>query len=272
MTASQPTNHVQARNDSYVARQTTKIWQETPTANNPFVAAHATCHGYDLNALIAQRSYTEVLFLLFRGELPTPEQARLLESLMIAFINPGPRHLATRAAINAGIGKTLPEHMLPIALSVMGGKHQGAGQVEVAMRTLRANMKSPASDVANTLLEGFEFPGEGDAELMPGFGSHFNSRDHLTQTIADQLSTLPGNWPAITWAQQFVAALPENLGWLPHGVAAAAFCDLGFLPRAGVGLFQLISAPGLLAHGLEYANKPITALPRISDENYVIES
>lgn len=272
MTDKHPTSPVQARNDSYVARQTSKIWQETPSPDNPFVTAHAACHGYDLQAMIAQRSYTDMLFLLFRGELPTPEQARLLEALMIAFINPGPRHPATRAAINAGIGKTLPEHMLPIALSVMGGKHQGAGQMEAAMRAIRTNMKSPAAEIANTLLASYLPPSEGDVELMPGFGSHYNSRDSLTQTIADQLAALPGTWPAIAWAEQFVAALPENQGWLPHGVAAAVFCDLGFLPRAGTGLFQLISAPGLLAHGLEYANKPITSLPRVSDEHYVIES
>jgi citrate synthase len=34
----------------------------------------------------------------------------------------------------------------------------------------------------------------------------------------------------------------------------------------------LLSAPGLVAHGLEMANKPITAMPFVKDENYVIET
>jgi citrate synthase len=61
------------------------------------------------------------------------------------------------------------------------------------------------------------------------------------------------------------------MGWLTTGVAAAVFCDLGFQPKIGGALFQLLGAPGLAAHGLELANKPITAMPYISDENYVIE-
>ena len=54
-------------------------------------------------------------------------------------------------------------------------------------------------------------------------------------------------------------------------IAAAVFADLGFQPRAGGCLFQLLGAPGLVAHGIELANKPITAMPFVSDENYAIE-
>ena len=61
------------------------------------------------------------------------------------------------------------------------------------------------------------------------------------------------------------------MGWLSVGVAAAVFADLGFHPRYGAGLFQLLSAPGLLAHGMEQANKPITAMPFVSDNAYVID-
>jgi citrate synthase len=32
----------------------------------------------------------------------------------------------------------------------------------------------------------------------------------------------------------------------------------------------LLCAPGILAHGLELANKPITAMPFLQEEQYVI--
>lgn len=272
-TSDNPAHTVQARKDTYAQNITTRIWQETPSATNPYVATQAHCHGYDLLDLIQQRSFCDVLYLLFRGELPSAEQAKMLESLMVALINPGPRHPATRAAINAGIGKTHPEHMLPIALSVMGGKYLGAGDIESSMRFIRTSMKKPPKAVAADLLATCDQPDRGDISVAPGFGSYFGSSDTLTQNIANQLSELPGQWDALQWCQQFVAGLPSHhFGWLPQGLASAVFCDLGFLPRAGVGLYQLISSPGLLAHGLEFANKPITAIPRVSDENYVIES
>ena len=62
------------------------------------------------------------------------------------------------------------------------------------------------------------------------------------------------------------------MGWLATGVVAAVLTDLGFPPRAAAGIYQIISAPGLLAHGVELANKPLTAMPFISDEDYIIES
>jgi len=53
---------------------------------------------------------------------------------------------------------------------------------------------------------------------------------------------------------------------------AAILCELGFQPRMGAGMFQLISAPGIFAHGIEMANKPITAMPFPDDKDYSIES
>lgn len=61
------------------------------------------------------------------------------------------------------------------------------------------------------------------------------------------------------------------MGWLTTGVVAAVLAELGFQPRAAAGLYQYLCAPGLLAHGIEMSNKPVTSMPFISDKNYVIE-
>ena len=70
----------------------TKIWQEIPSDYNPYLTEEIRCHGYDLFELIKKKSFVDVLFLLFVGELPTKEQTLLLETLLIGLINPGPRH------------------------------------------------------------------------------------------------------------------------------------------------------------------------------------
>lgn len=262
-----------ARDAVFAPRATTRIWLEEPSEQNPYIAKRARCHGYDLLDLMRQCTFVEVMYLLFRGELPSREAGVLLEQLMIGLINPGPRHPATRAAINAGIGKTLPEHILPISLQVLGGKYLGAGSVDEAMRFIRSNIKKSPTDVAKVQLESYSPPEEGDVSLVAGFGSYYGDTDLQTAQVADQLRTLPGDHQALDWGCEFAAAIAaQKMGWLAQGLAAAVFCDLGFQPRAGAGLYQLLSAPGLLAHGVEYANKPITALPRISDDHYVIES
>jgi hypothetical protein len=65
---------------------------------------------------------------------------------------------------------------------------------------------------------------------------------------------------------------PYRMGWLPTGLAAAAFLDLGIHPRVGPGLFQLISSSGLLAHATEMAARPMTAMPFVPDECYIDET
>ena len=61
---------VVSRNDVFSERTATKIWQEVESQDNPYLADSCLCHGYDLLELTKKRSFVEVLYLLFRGELP----------------------------------------------------------------------------------------------------------------------------------------------------------------------------------------------------------
>ncbi|WP_305041589.1 citrate/2-methylcitrate synthase [Geoalkalibacter sp.] len=264
--------NITSREQSFVQRPATRIWEERPSEDNPYIAAEVRCHGYDLFELMGKRSFVDVLFLLFRGDLPTTDQSRMLEKLMIGLINPGPRHPATRAAMHAGVGKTNPAHILPIALSILGGTHLGAGCVEDAMRFFRQAAKRDPRLVCREAIQEQQRPAQGDWHPVPGFGSRFGSVDEVPGKLATELSRLPGAGKALRWGCSFAEALREHgIGWLFPGVAAAVLADMGFQPRAGAGLFQYFQAPGLLAHGLEMVNKPLTALPFPSDANYVIE-
>lgn len=258
------TNQVRSRNETFAERTSTKIYLEQPSDDNPYIASAAFCHGYDVSELMAKRSFSDVFYLLFRGELPAPDEVQILQQLMIALINPGPRHPATRAAMNAGIGKTDPAHILPIGAALLGGEHQSGGVVEEAMRFLRKQQNQDAAVCAAAHVE--------SATPIPGFGAYYGGIDLLANKHAAQLAQLPGAGKALKWGMQLSHALEvKGIGWLMPGVAAAVLSDLGFQPKAGVCLYQLMGAPGLVAHGLELANKPITAMPFVADENYFIE-
>lgn len=262
-------DQVRSRNEPFTERTATRIWAETPSSDNPYIADKTYCHGYDLLELMDKRSFVDVFYLLFRGELPTKHDAQLLQALMIALINPGPRHPATRAAMNVGVGKTNPLHILPIASAVLGGDYCGGGDIEEAMRFLRKQHHTDPQQAAGIFMQARQ---HNEAEACPGFGEQFGGVDLMAKHIAQQLLTLPAAGDALRWGNQFASSLePQGIGWLTTGVAAAVFADLGFHPRTGGSLFQLLGAPGLVAHGLELANKPITAMPFVSDENYVIE-
>jgi citrate synthase len=261
---------VKRRDEQFATRTATRIWQEVPSADNPYLAETCRCHGYDIRELARKRSFSDVLFLLFQGELPSPEQANILESLLILFINPGPRHPAVRAAMNAAVSRTHTQHLLPIGLSVMSGEHLGGSEVLAAMRFIETNLTKSAIKVAETIVHSSR-PTEGDFHPVPGFGSRFGAIDPMSQQLATLISSMPGSGPAMAWCEALATELKTNgMGWLVTGVAAAAFHDLGFSPWAGAGLFQLACAPGILAHGLELADKPLTAMPFLDKDHYVI--
>jgi citrate synthase len=262
----------QIRSQDFAERIATRIWQEEPDPENPYLALRCRCQGYDLFDLMRECRFLDVLLLLFTGELPTKEQARLLELLMIALINPGPRHPASRAAMNAGAGRTDPAHILPISMSVLSGSHLGAHEVEMAMRFLRRHLRRQPGQTAERLIGESQRPLKGDWHIAPGFGSRYGGIDPIPRHLASTLVEQPGHGPALRWGAAFAEALvSESMGWLSTGVAAAVFLDLGCRPPAGAGLFQLLSAPGLLAHGIEMAGRPTTSLPFPRGKHYVIE-
>ena len=263
---------VQSRNTQFAEKIETRIWQEAASPENPYIAEGCRCHGYDLQDLMAKCSYVEAVYLLFRGELPRIEHAELLQQLMIAMMNPGPRNPATRASMIAGVGKTDTSHLLPIGLMVLGGEHLGSACMEETVRFFRKNQNKDPKVVVKERLQSNPRPAEGDWHPLPGFGSHFGGRDHLYQKIADQLIELPGSGKALRWGADIAEILSDhNLGWLSTGLVAATLADLGFHPKQCGGIFQLLCSPGLLAHGLEMANKPLSAMPFPKDEDYTIE-
>ncbi len=263
MTSKHP--KVRKRNEQFASRTVTRIWQEIPDPENPYLARQCLCHGYDLLELAAKKSFIEVLFLLFQGELPRDDQAGLLEALFILFINPGPRHAAARAAMNAAVSRTRPAHFLPIGLAMLGGE-TGGEEVADAMHFFRKNARQPVEQVLAAVKDSETFS-------LPGFGRRFGDIDPMPQRLAKKLQGLFPSGRILAWGNELATELAiHDLGWLDTGVVAAALCDLGFHPRAGAGIYQLLRAPGILAHGLELANKPITAMPFLDEEHYVIAS
>ncbi len=256
----------------YSAKAQTRILFEQASALNPYVAQARYLQGYNVIELMQKKSFAEVLLLLFTGELPDKNKAELFEKLMIALINLGPRHPAIKAAMVAGVSKANTEHLLPIGLSVLGGKQNGALEVEQAVIFFQENIKKSPTQVAEQLSGDRASHTEGEYHLCAGFGSHYGSIDEFSASLMQQLISdehHKASFPFLHWAKQFSQALaPDNMGILITGLAGAVFCELSIKAREAIGLFQLICAPGVFAHGVEQTHKPITAMPMLSDEQH----
>jgi citrate synthase len=263
---------VKARGDVFSDKVSTKVCQEIPDPENPFVAQRVLWHGYDVLDLMERRSLVEVIFCLLKGELPSAGQASQLQQILILLANPGPRHAGTRAVMNASVSRADPLHLLPIGLALLGGEHLGAAQVRNAIKFLRKNIRKDPLVLAVELSQELQDKPRAEGEpicVAPGFGSCFAGVDTFADAAAVRLhQSFPDN-EALAWGVAFVSGMrSSNLGWQMPGIAAAIFTELGFSPNVGAGLFQLASSPGLLAHGIEMSGKPITDMPFVSDSHY----
>lgn len=259
---------IEARGEKFAERQSTNITLERPSARNPYLVDETRWYGYDVLELMVRKTPSEVAFLLLRGELPEPADARLFDALLVALANPGPRHPGTSAAVVAASGKTRLEHLLPIGLGVAGSALAG-GEVEPAMRFLRKHRRRSGARLAELLLQQPIEDGLVNDRLAPGIGRSHGGVDPYPQKVLGVLRGVGGDRRFLTVLEDLSSSLKtEGWGILMSGVVAAALLDLGFHPRYGGVLFQWASGPGILAHAMEYATRPHTALPSVDDDRY----
>jgi len=240
--------------EAHVESIHTRIWREEPEADNPFATKAAYCHGYDVyGEMLGQARWVDMLYLLLRGETPTPVQADLLETLAIALANPGPREPSVHAAMCGGVAGSTAAASLMAALSVGAGRYGGAREVFDAMAiwiTCGNDLLSLVTHLTGKPPENTDiWPA---AEHAAGFDPHGESCATIVSQTLDKLASM-GDSPRLAWLIAHRQALEAALG-LPvsiSGVAAVALVDLGFSPRQGEMLYLMLRLPGAAAHALE---------------------
>lgn len=232
----------------------TRIWREEPEADNPFATRAAYCHGYDVyGEMVGRARWVDMLFLLLRGEAPTPAQADLLEALAVGLANPGPRDQSVHAAMSGGVGGSTAAASLMAALAVGAGRYCGAREVHDAMTVWAACGDDLVAWSAR--IGGFDtgpmdiWP---EAEHPPGFDPYGVSTATIVRQLLDRLAHI-GQTPRLAWLATRRSDIEGEVG-MPlafTGVAAAALADLGFSAAEGEMLFLLLRLPGAAAHALE---------------------
>ena len=240
----------------------TQITEEVPCQDNPYLYQEMHICGYDHLQLIAKVSFTDMLFLMLKQQLPTPQQSRLLQALSVAFCNPGLRHEASQAAITSAAGRTEPLHILPIAMGMYSGQFNAAGEITEIHQHFAQLRNVPAEEWLNAVKQG----------QIPGFGTLYGSKDPYALKLLEALAGISETDSMVYQLAQLEPQLNDTaVGILKTGVATAALTDLSFDARQSSVVFQWMAAPGLLAHGLEYCDKPMSAMRFESDEQYQME-
>jgi citrate synthase len=219
------------------ARVTTAIWNEKAADDNPFYPRESYCCGYDYyGELLGRFSWTSLLYLQLRGELPDTRQAGFFDLMLSAVMNPGPRDPQNQSAMAAAVGGCPVGGSLMAGFGTSQGSREGGGAVEACMAMLDLLVAGEVVADRALLTERF-----GDGEDCPGFGLWFGEKDHRAPLV--------GNLIRSRGYPDRRLSLLETLGddLRLYGVFAAGLGDLGFTPRQGHGLFMISGGGGMLA-------------------------
>ena len=207
--------------------------------------------GYDVTDLIGRHSFGAVTWLLLSGELPTGNEGRMLEALLVAASEHSvvaPSVDAARFVASAGV----PLQAAVAAGTVGLGDHHG-GAVDQAARMLLEASERDGDDRTAALDVARRFREHG--KRLPGYGHVVHDPDPRAGRIlevADELG-FRGRWCSL--AEAFADASEEVFGRRLDlnidGAMAAVLLELGLDWRLGKALYVIGRAPGLVAHVFE---------------------
>jgi citrate synthase len=234
-------------------RRTSEQWRTALTLIEPNTIL---VRGYPLDELMGRLTFGETIYLLFMGDIPSPGTGRLMEAMLVSFVDHGatpPSTLAARNTATAGAAMRAC-----VAAGLLGfGKHHG-GDIETCMRFLDEGLewvRTGASfrEAAERLLAGQRAIGA----HPPGFGHRFHTRDPRAARLfqmALELEVEAGHIQMIRAVENVLHDTGTDERPLPVNIdgAIAAVCgDLGIPPSVAEALFLISRVPGLAAHAEE---------------------
>jgi citryl-CoA lyase len=212
--------------------------------------------GYALQDLTGKLTFAQMVALLLKGELPTPEEHILLDAILVATSERGAQAASTiiarqAAAAGAPVHSAVAAGLLSLSpetgLAVEACMNKILQTMELVGEKSRSLEAAAMEVVASTLASG---------DKMPGFGTSEQEPDQVSATVLGLVEGL--NLPLagaakvvqaleVALAAQLDRHIPLNLS----GAIAAALCEMDFPPEVGNAFFLLGRLPGLVAHYAE---------------------
>jgi citrate synthase len=211
--------------------------------------------GYDLSELMERASFSDTIFLLHRGRLPSEAERRLLDAILVGVADHGSGAPSCAAARLAASGNRQSlSAAVAAGILAIGDDHGGAGS---------GCMEMIAAGVARAKGEGISLEESAqravtefgaDRRRVPGLGHRVHNVDPRTAVLfrMTREGGLAGDGIGFMEALEAVAAaaikrLPINI----DGALAAVLHDIGFSPAFGRLVFIIGRVAGLSAEVAE---------------------
>jgi citrate synthase len=227
--------------------------------------------GYPVDGLLGRISFSQAIYLVLKGELPSPEVGRLIDAIFVSSIDHGaspPSVLAARTVASTGgeLNAAIAAGVLAISRFHGGAIEEGQRMfLEIAKRA--AEPGADEEQAVRAVLDEMKARGQ----RASGYGHRLHTKDPRTGklfALAEDLH-LAGKHVRIARAvekvlgEQMGKVLPINV----DGAIAALLCDLGIPAEIGNAFFIISRVPGLVAHIHEEKTR-MKAMRKIDPEDF----
>ena len=234
---------------------------------NPWRTAIATSdetniwiRGYDITDLMRKTTFTDLVFVLHQGRLPSVKERGLMDAILIAVADhgAGAPSCATARLAASGNRESLSAAVAAGLLAV-GTDHGGAGAG--CMEMIAAGVSEARRDGVSIEATAKKAVAEAAAakRLVPGFGHRVHTKDPRVEVLFDMARGAGLSGEGVAFVRAVEAALHERGKAVPtnvDGALAAVLHELGFPPSAGKFIFMIGRVAGLTAEvAEEYARE-----------------
>jgi citrate synthase len=211
--------------------------------------------GRPVQDLIGTVSLPAMIWLLIRGDEPSPGQAALLEAALVASVDHGPQApsiAAARMAATCGVGLN---NAVATGVNMLGDVHGGAGEQFVELLEevcLRVDDGASYDAVAADVIAIWR----GRSPYLPGFGHRFHPVDPRRDPLLSLVDMAVEDGVVAGRHVRAARAVEVELNRGPHrpipmnidGATGVIYAELGFPAPLARGLFVLSRSVGILAH------------------------
>jgi len=215
--------------------------------------------GYAIEDLIGNVSFTKMIWLMTRGELPGPAQANLLDAALMSAVDHGPQAPSiaiARMAATCGVGLN---NAMASAVNALGDVHGGAGEQAVELYQSIAGRIDGGASMADATAAEIDDLTASQGKYLPGFGHRFHPVDPRAPRLLELVDAaaregaVSGRFAEIGRAVESELKrrkgkpIPMNI----DGATAVIYAELDFPAPLARGLFCLSRSVGILAHAWE---------------------
>ena len=215
--------------------------------------------GYPIEQLIGTVSFAQTVWLMLRGELPSPAEARLLDAVLMSAVDHGPQApsiAVARMAATCGIGLN---NAIASAVNVLGDVHGGAGEQAVELYLAADRERRAGTSLSDAVAKALDDVFASGQSFVPGFGHRFHPRDPRAPRLLDLVDeaaaegVVSGRFAEIgrQVEREIEARKGRHIPMNIDGATAVVYAELGFPPGLARGLFCLSRSVGILAHAWE---------------------